>query len=116
MEMTYREQNGVQIPNLTLPTEEKLTLGKYALMRLKYLKEHRRGTYGQLLGEAKLERHLYEIEQTAKAQIEETVNRMALSQGVNEQMKQESPMKWVQMMNSFKTSAEETVIAELICA
>ncbi|MBQ0124780.1 MAG: TnpV protein [Clostridiales bacterium] len=41
---------------------------------------------------------------------------MAQTQGVNDQMKQESPMKWVQMMNSFKTSAEETVIAELICA
>ena len=39
---------------------------------------------------------------------------MAQSLGVNEQMKAEDPMKWVQMMNSIKESAEEEVLKDLI--
>lgn len=116
MEMTYTMQGGVQIPDLMLPEQESLPLGRYARMRLNYLKKHRRGTYGQLLGEAKLERHLWEIEQTAQAQVEQTVDAMAKQNGVTEQMKASNPMMWVQMMNNFKESAEETVIRQLICA
>ena len=112
--MTYTNRNGYQLPNLTLPPQKKHPLGKYGRMRLNFLKTHRRGTYTTLLTEAKLSEHLWEIEQTAKAQIRRTVERMAAEQGVNEQMKQQNPMLWVQTMNNLKASAEEIVLNDLI--
>ena len=42
------------------------------------------------------------------------MQQMAESRGVNEQMKAENPMLWVQEMNSIKASAEETVLSDLI--
>ena len=47
-------------------------------------------------------------------QVQQIVSQMAMTQGVNEQMKATDQMKWVQMMNSLKQSAEEIVLRELV--
>ena len=112
--MTYTNRNGYRIPNLTLPPQRIFSPGRYGRMRLNFLKTHRRGTYTTLLTEAKLSEHLWEIEQTAKEQVRRTVERMAAEQGVNEQMKRQNPMLWVQTMNNLKASAEEIVRDQLI--
>ena len=53
-EITYTEINGINYPNLTLPEQPKVNIGKYGQMRLDYLKKHRRGTYTTLLTEGRL--------------------------------------------------------------
>ena len=114
MTITYTMRNGVQYPNLTMPAQTERTLGRYAMLRLDYLKAHRKGTYSRMLGNGTLTEHLWETEQTAKAQISESISRMAQSLGVTEQMKQTDPMKWVGMMNNLKQAAEEEVLTTLI--
>ena len=116
MEITYRIQNGIKIPNLELPEQTNHTIGKYGQMRLRFIKEHRRGTYTTILTEGRLNSYLHEIDDTAKAQISESISRMAQSLGVTEQMKAENPLQWVQLMNSIKNSAEEEVLTSLIYA
>lgn len=49
MEITYTKHGDYYLPDLTLPKEEPATYGRFGRMRLKYLKEHRRGTYTSLL-------------------------------------------------------------------
>ena len=116
MTLTYRTQNNVQIPNLELPEQTNHQIGKYGQMRLSFLKQHRKGTYTTILTEGRLNSYLHEIDETAKAQISESISRMAQSLGVTEKMKAENPMQWVQMMNSIKNSAEEEVLTSLIYA
>ena len=75
-EITYRMENGYRLPNLlppqeSLPLGEDIHLGKYALLRRKFLKQHRRVTYTNLLTSGKLNAHLMEIEQTAQARMEQ---------------------------------------------
>ena len=41
---------------------------------------------------------------------------MAQKEGVTEQMKAEDMMKWVRLMNSLRSSAQEIVKAEVIFA
>ena len=89
-------------------------LGKYALLRRTYLKQHRRVTYTNLLTSGKLNQHLMEIEQTAKTRIEQIMAQMAKAEGVTEELKASDPMKWTGLMNNLRHSAEETVLAELI--
>ena len=48
MEVTYRTERGLRIPNLTIPQQEKRFLGKYAQLRKAFLKEHRRAEYTTL--------------------------------------------------------------------
>ena len=96
------------------PQEEPVPHGKYALLRKKFLKEHRRVTYTNLLTSGKLNSHLAEIQQTAQRRMEEIVAQMAKAEGVTEELKASDQMKWVQMMNNLQNAAEETVLAELI--
>ena len=55
-------------------------------------------------------------EEDAKKQISESISRMATSLGVTEELKATDQMKWVQMMNEIKASAEEEVLNSLIFA
>ncbi len=100
--------------NLLPPQEEPVPHGKYALLRRKFLKEHRRITYTNLLTSGKLSSHLADIEQTAQRRMEQMVAQMAKENGVTEELKERDQMKWVGMMNNLQNAAEEVVLAELI--
>ena len=114
MEVTYTMQGNYLMPDLLPPQEEPMPLGKYARMRKRFLQEHRKITYTNLLTSGKLNSHLAEIQQTAQHRVEELVAQMAKAQGVTEELKASDQMKWVQMMNNLQNAAEETVLAELI--
>lgn len=113
-EITYTRQGDYNLPNLLPPQEEPVPHGKYALLRKKFLKEHRRVTYTNLLTSGKLNSHLAEIQQTAQRRMEQIVAQMAKAQGVTEELKASDQMKWVGLMNNLQNAAEEMVLAELI--
>ena len=113
-EITYTRQGDYNLPNLLPPQEEPVPHGKYALLRKKFLKEHRRATYTNLLTSGKLNSHLAEIQQTAQRRMEEIVAQMAKAEGVTEELKASDQMKWVGLMNNIQNAAEEMVLAELI--
>ena len=113
-EITYTRQGDYNLPNLLPPQEGPVLHGKYALLRKKFLKEHRRVTYTNLLTSGRLSSHLAEIQQTAQRRMEEIVVQMAKTEGVTEELKARDPMKWVQLMNNLRNAAEETILAELI--
>ena len=114
MEVTYRMQDGFQVPNLMMPSVPEVHLGKYAELRREYLKKHRRVLYTNLKTSGKLAEHLAEIEQTALSRMDQMVAQMAKTEGVTEELKARDPMKWVQLMNNLRNAAEETILTELI--
>ena len=114
MEITYTEKDGIFYPNLALPEQTNYPIGKYGRMRLKFLKNHRKGMYTTLLMSCKLNEHLYEIEQEAKRQIELTISRLVKDRGITEELKAIDPLRWAQEMNNTKQSAEEIVLSEII--
>ena len=114
MELTYRMEGDYRVPNLAVPEEGQVVLGKYALLRKNYLKQHRRILFVNLLTSGTLNEHLTEIEQTAQERMELITRQMAAAQGVTERMKAENQMQWVGLMNNIRHSAEETILAELI--
>ena len=113
-ELTYTMQGEYRLPNLLPPQEPEVTLGKYGLMRRRYLRQHRRVTYTNLLTSGKLTEHLQEIEQTARSRMEQITAQMARAEGVTETLKATDQMTWVQRMNSIRQRAEETILTELI--
>ena len=111
---TYREENGNLIPDLELP--EQKPIGKYGQMHLDYLKKHRRGRYSALLGEGRLNTYLSEIDEHANEMLTSLTVELVKAQGIDEHLKAIDQMRWVQMMNIVRSSAEETVMRELILA
>ena len=114
MEITYRLQDGFLLPNLMLPAEPEVHLGKYAELRRQYLMKHRRVLYTNLKTTCRLTEHLAEIEQTAQKMVAQTVAQLAQVEGVTETMKENDPQRWVGLMNNFKHTAEEQVLNDLI--
>ena len=112
--ITYTMQGDYRLPNLLPPQEQEIHLGKYALMRRSFLQKHRRVMYTNLLTSGKLNTHLMEIQQTAMTRMEQITKQMAKVQGVTEDLKARDQMKWVDLMNNIRHSAEETILKELI--
>ena len=114
MEITYRTQDGFQVPNLLMPQTPEVHLGQYAELRREYLMKRRRVLYTNLKTSGALTEHLAEIEQTARKMVEQTVARMARAEGVTEALKATDPLRWTGLMNNLRHSAEELVLTDLI--
>ena len=115
-QIIYAKQGDYLLPNLLLPQEPQIPLGKYALMRRRFLQQNRKVIYTNLLTTGKLHAHLMEIEETAKQRISLMVAQMAQTEGVTEELKATDQMKWVGLMNNFRSAAEEQIMQELIYA
>ena len=113
-EITYTKQGDYLIPDLTLPTEPEIQLGRYALMHRDYLEKHKRVTYLNLLTSGELNAHLHQTEQAALQRLELLTKQLAKEQGVTEELKEKAPMQWVQAMNNIRSQAEEVILTELI--
>ena len=111
---TYREENGNLVPDVELP--EQKPIGKYGRMHLDYLKQHRRGRYSTLLGEGRLNNYLADVDEQAHEMLTSLTVELAKPQGIDEHLKANDQMQWVQMMNNVRNSAEETIMRELILA
>ena len=111
---TYREENGNLVPDVELPEQKQI--GKYGKMHLDYLKQHCRGRYSALLGEGRLNAYLTNVDEQAHEMLTSLTVELAKTQGIDEHLKATDQMRWVQMMNNVRSSAEETVMRELILA
>ena len=109
--VTYSTIGDYQLPNLTLPRQEK-ALGKYGRLRRTYLKEQRPVLYHTMLLNGSLYPHLMEVEQTAESRMQQTMEQLLKQTPAPD--KENRQMEWVQHMNSLKAQAEELVLMELI--
>ena len=114
MKLTYHLEGDYLYPNLVLEPEEPVTLGKYGMLRKRYLKEHRAGMYAALLIEGKLNRHLAGIEEDAIELFDRLTAQMARTEGLTEALKAKDQMEWVRRMNSISERADEIVLHDLI--
>ena len=85
-----------------------------AVCDFKYLKEHRKVLYINLLTSGELTRHLNEIDRQAREMLELLVKQMAQAQGITGQLKSEDQMAWVGAMNNIRSAAEEVVMQEIM--
>ena len=111
----YVRQGDYLFPCLSLPTEkENKPIGVWGQRHLRYLKQHRKVLYINLLTSGKLNSHLADIDKQAEDMFLRLVEQMAKRESVSEQLKAENQMEWVGRMNSIRSRVAEIVNAELI--
>jgi hypothetical protein len=113
---TYEKQGDYLIPCLALPPEEEKPIGVWGQRHLWYLKEHRRGTYINLLTSGRLSSYLADIDEQAQERLERLTEQLKHAQGITEQLKAENALEWVQRMNNIRACAMEMVNEEIIYA
>lgn len=112
--ITYTKQGDYYLPNLKLPEQAPREIGIWGQRRRRYLKEHHKILYYNLLTSCKLIDHLADINEEAEEMHSLLVNQLAEQEGVTEQLKADDQMLWVQRMNNIRNRASEIVNAELI--
>lgn len=97
-----------------LGVEPGYPLGKYGMVRMQYLKEHRLGLYTRLLLSGKLNDDLHQADVQAQHLLGTLIPQMAKEAGVTEQMKMTEQLRWVAMMNAIKSQVEEIIWNEIV--
>ena len=110
----YERRGEQYYPLLDLGEQTSYEIGKYGKMHLAFMKQHRRGTYTTLLTETPFNEPLPRNDEQAHEQIDLHIAQMAERMGVTEEIKASDPMRWVQMMNNIKASAQEIVLKEVV--
>ena len=112
---TYTQQGDYLLPNLTLPAEKETgNIGVWALRHKRYLKQHHKVLYYNLLTSGKLHSHLADTEEQAQQLFLRLVKEYAAKEAVTEQLKAADPMVWVRQMNNIRNRATEIVNNEVI--
>ena len=111
---TYTTQGDYYLPDLTIPPEEERPISVWGHRRLRYLKQHHKILYCNLLTSGKLHSHLADVEEEAQTFFLRLVKEYAECEGLTEQLKAENPTEWVRMMNNIRERVNEVVNAEMI--
>ena len=112
---TYIRVGDYFLPDLKLPETETQSIGIWGQRHKRYLKEHKRLFYSNLLTSGKLNSYLADIDRQAEEMFSRLVKQMAECEGVTEQLKAENRLEWVGKMNNIRSRAVEIIDVELIC-
>ena len=110
----YTVQGDYRLPNLTLPAEDERPIGVWGQRRLRYLKQHHKVLYYNLLTSGKLHSHLADTEEQAQQLFLRLVKELAKKENVSEELKSDDMLLWVQKINNIRNRATEIVNNKLI--
>lgn len=118
----YNEQNSLRyelqgdhyIPCLALPNEEQVEFGVWGQRHSRYIKQHNKVRYTNLLTSGKLTDYLADIDEQAEDMFFRLVKQIAEREGVTEQIKADNQMEWVARMNNICSRAIEIANNDII--
>ena len=112
----YELQGDYYIPCLKLPEEEQHPIGVWGQRHLRYIKQHRKVLYLNLLTSGKLNGYLADLDEQAEEMFDNLIMQYKKAEGITEKLKADNQMEWVGLMNNIRQTATEIVNAELIYA
>ena len=112
---TYTQVGDYLLPDLSLPAEKEMgNIGVWALRHKRYLKQHHKVLYYNLLTSGKLDSHLADIEEQAQQLFLRLVNELAEKEGVTEQLKSTDQRAWVRRINNIRSRATAIVNSKVV--
>ena len=111
---TYTKVGDYYLPNLLPAEQEEHPIGIWGQRHLRYIKQHHKVRYTNLLTSGKLNGYLADLDKQAEDMLFRLVKQMAECEGVTEQLKAHNQMEWVAQMNSIRQRAAEIVNTEIV--
>ena len=112
-DIAYKAVGDYLLPVIALP-ESTGTIGHFGRLRKAFLRENRPLIFQTMLLNGTLDAHLANLNRQAMERKETLIRQMAAREGIDENMKADDPMGWVQRMNNLRACAEEIVLKELV--
>ena len=110
----YSQVGDYLLPNLALPEEEQKPIGIWGQRHTRYLKQHHKIIYMNLLTSGKLNNYLVDINNQAENLFLQLVKQLAKGEGITEELKAKDQMEWVAQMNNVCNRAREIVNSKFI--
>lgn len=112
--ISYTLQGDYYLPDLALPEQEDKPIGLWGQRHLRYIKQHHKVRYTNLLTSSKLNGYLADVDKQAEDMFFRLVKQMAEREGVTEQLKSDNQMEWVARMNNIRSRVTEIVNHDII--
>ena len=115
MNIEYVKQEDYLLPNLVIENQNYGEINRYGLLRLNYIKEHKKGLYQTLLMKNELTNHLLSVSNECEERLKTLMNcYIKNDERLSEKNKEINQLEWVKLMNNYKNMAEEIILKELI--
>ena len=112
--MDYTLYGNYYLPNLLPVQEEEYDIGIYGQRYFRYIKEHDKILFINLLTTGKLNEHVAEVDTRAQTMEPMLVKQIAEQEGVNEALKEQDQIEWVKRMNSIRSRVKEIIWNEIV--
>lgn len=113
-DISYTLKGDYHLSDLALSDEKEQPIGLCGQRHLRYIKQHRKVLYTNLLTSGKLNGYLADIDEQAKERFDSLTEHMKQAQGITERLKAENALEWVRRMNNIQACAMEIVNNETI--
>ena len=112
--MDYTLCGDYYLPNLLSAQEEEYDIGIYSQRYFRYIKEHDKILFINLITTGKLNEHLAEVDTRAQNMKAMLIKQMTEQEGINEALKEQNQMEWVKRMNSIRSRVKEIIWNEIV--
>ena len=112
--ISYTLQGDYYLPDLALPEQEDKPIGLWGQRHLRYIKQHRKILYVNLLTSGKLNGYLAALDNQAEDMFFRLVKQIAEREDISEKLKAENQMEWVAQMNNIRSRVTEIVNNDII--
>lgn len=115
MNIDYKKVGDYLLPNLVIENQNYGEINKYGLLRLNYIKKHKKGLYQALLMKNELTDHLLSVSKECEERLKNLMNNYIKNdEKLTEKSKENNQIKWVKLMNNYNNAAKEIILKELI--
>ena len=92
----------------------KNTIGRFGHLRERYLLEHHKGEYMEMVSRGEMPEYLKLADDEAGHFYSQTVDALMKAHGIDDELKASDPVKWNGLANNARACAREIVIGELV--
>ena len=116
MNISYTKIGDYLLPNFKINEEKyKENLNKYGLLRLNFIKKHRKNFYFQLIMEGNLYKYLLSVGKISEEKVNDLMQKFIKKDtNLSENFKEKDSLEWTKLMNNYKNIAEEIVLSDYI--
>ena len=112
--MDYTLCGDYRLPDLLPTQEEEYDIGIYGQRCFRYIKEHDKILFINLLTTGKLNEHVAEVDTRAQNMKAMLIKQMTEQEGINEALKEQDQIEWVKRMNSIRSRVKEIIWNEIV--
>ena len=113
MKINYIKNGDYLIPNLGITTSTTNSINRYGLLKLNYIKKHKKQLYRNLLMNNQLTDYLSSVSNECNIKFETMMNNYKKKdKKLSKKNKMNIQMEWIKLMNNYKNVVDEVILKE----